>query len=129
MAAVIGLRLRRPRPRWRRLGSQPGFVACVAMLVTLIPGLLWIATIYHRPGFRRPLGFEQAWGCVIEWADSAVLGAWFALVVSRRWRPERSWIDRLGRILGLYWLLLIFAWFALQWVDLLGRRLPLGALT
>jgi hypothetical protein len=28
------------------------------------------------------------------------------------WRPERSWIDRLGRALGVYWIgvTLLFGW-------------------
>ncbi|MBI3467007.1 MAG: hypothetical protein HY000_28670 [Planctomycetes bacterium] len=33
-----------------------------------------------------------------------VAGALMTLAVSRRWRAERSWIDRLGRAVGTYWL-------------------------
>lgn len=126
MAAAIGLRLRSPRPRWSRLVRQPGFVACVAVLVSAIPGLVWTATIYHRPGFREADGFRPAWTTTLEFAGTAVLGSWFALALSRRWRPECSWIDRLGRILGLYWLLLLFTFFALQWLDMLQRTFSLG---
>ena len=32
-----------------------------------------------------------------------MLGAWLALLLARRWHPEPSWIDRMGRALGLYW--------------------------
>ena len=35
---------------------------------------------------------------------AAVLGTWSLLICNRRWRPEQSWIDRLGRCLGIYWL-------------------------
>jgi hypothetical protein len=35
---------------------------------------------------------------------AAVAATWSLLLVNRRWHPERSWIDRLGRFLGLYWL-------------------------
>jgi hypothetical protein len=114
MAALIVVRLRRPRPEVIRF--QPGFVACLAVMVSLLPGLAWIAAIHHRPGFQRPQGFEQAWGCVIMWTDTAVVGAWLALILSRKWRAEPSWIDRMGRALGLYWIVLLFAMLALQWV-------------
>jgi hypothetical protein len=33
----------------------------------------------------------------------AILAAWLALAVVGRWRPETSWDDRLGRIVGLVW--------------------------
>jgi hypothetical protein len=34
----------------------------------------------------------------------AILGGWVALVLSGRWRPEPSWIDRAGRIIGVTWI-------------------------
>jgi hypothetical protein len=39
-------------------------------------------------------------------AGLAVAVAWTVLAVSGRWRPERSWIDRLGRGLGAIWILI-----------------------
>jgi hypothetical protein len=41
--------------------------------------------------FSAPCGFTVA-------------AIWLLLVLSGRWRPERSWIDRLGRLLGLVWM-------------------------
>jgi hypothetical protein len=38
--------------------------------------------------------------------SGAVAVAWLALAVTGRWHPERSWIDRLGRALGLGWLVI-----------------------
>jgi hypothetical protein len=55
-------------------------------------------------------------------ADAAGLGVclgWIMLVWLRQWRPERSWIDRSGRLLGLLW---ISAWSA----DLLSDVADLG---
>ncbi|WP_435008445.1 hypothetical protein P12x_005655 [Tundrisphaera lichenicola] len=125
MAAMIVIRLRRPRPRLVRF--QPGFVACVAVMASLVPGLAWIASIYHRPGFQRPQGFEQAWAIATSWTDAAVLGAWLALWLGRKWRPEPSWIDRMGRALGLYWIVLL-AWFlGLQGWQTLQQYLTGGA--
>jgi hypothetical protein len=42
----------------------------------------------------------------------AVAGAWLALALSGRWRPERDWLDRAGRALGVCWIVspLIASW-------------------
>ena len=37
----------------------------------------------------------------------AIAACWLVLIVGRRWRPEPSWIDRCGRALGAYWILLV----------------------
>ncbi len=41
--------------------------------------------------FSAPCGFSVA-------------AIWVLLALSGRWRPERSWIDRLGRLLGVAWI-------------------------
>ena len=48
------------------------------------------------PTFGTPCGY-------------AVAAAWLALAVAGRWRPERSWIDRLGRVLGVAWIVITAA--------------------
>ena len=121
MAALIVIRLRRPRPRLIRF--QPGFVACVAVMVTLVPGLAWFATICQRPGFQGPQGFEQAWAISTHWTSTAVIGAWLGLYLAGKWRPEPSWIDRMGRALGLYWIILNFVFMGYQAVQAIERFL------
>jgi hypothetical protein len=37
-------------------------------------------------------------------AGFVVAGSWIALFLAGRWRPERSWIDRLGRLIGWFWI-------------------------
>ncbi len=37
----------------------------------------------------------------------AVAASWLVLIVGRRWRPEPSWIDRCGRAVGAYWIMLV----------------------
>jgi len=37
----------------------------------------------------------------------AVASSWVLLLVSRQWRPERSWIDRAGRALGWFWIAIL----------------------
>ncbi len=39
---------------------------------------------------------------------SAVAAVWVLLALSGRWRPEKSWIDRVGRLLGVLWILISF---------------------
>ena len=117
MASLILLRLMRPRPTRARLAGQPGFVACVAVVASLLPGLAWIASIQHRPGFQRAFGFQQGWNCALSWTSTAVAGAWIALALTRRWRPEPSWIDRLGRALGAYWVVVLVGGYALEWCN------------
>jgi hypothetical protein len=58
-------------------------------------------------GFVEPLGcfgvtvVTFAWPC-----GYAVAAVWLMLACSGRWRPQRTWIDRLGRALGWMWILI-----------------------
>ena len=40
---------------------------------------------------------------VSPFCGAAVVGAWTSLLLSSSWHTEKSWIDRAGRVLGLYW--------------------------
>jgi hypothetical protein len=118
MVAAIPLRLRRPSPGRRGLSRQPGFVACAAAAGSLAAGLLWVWSMRHRPGFQRPDSFEQAWLSTTHWTASAVAGAWLTLLLNRRWRAEPSWIDRFGRLLGLYWIVqFVGEYVVYRWLD------------
>jgi hypothetical protein len=113
--ALLGLRLRRPRPDRRRLLRQPGFNA----MLGLAAGTLVVAA---GAGISIPLrvwldragdGWSQLWdetsfeflALVSASLAVGVAAAWASLALSGRWRAEPSWIDRAGRALGLYWLL------------------------
>jgi hypothetical protein len=39
-----------------------------------------------------------------ELVGAAVLGAWSVMAMSGRWKCQRSWIDRTGRLLGIFWI-------------------------
>lgn len=115
--AVLLLRFRRPRPGIRRLTRQPGLAACFTAAVTLIPslvGLVGTALVRGQTPTRFPQTTEMerwisyAFILVPAYTGAAVLGAWGLLLVSRRWRAEPSWIDRLGRVIGAYWIALVF---------------------
>jgi hypothetical protein len=88
-AALLGMRLRQPRPRWRDLTRQPGLWSCAAPLVALFAFPWWAYFGIRLPRIIVP---------------GAVGVAWVVLALSQQWRPERSWIDRAGRMTGLVWL-------------------------
>src|SRR5262245_5829492 len=112
------------RRRQRRAPRHAGIIACyaagAAIVVTsfigssfyavhvlednlMIPKILSHATQMHPfpPFANAPL--EEIVG-------ASVLGAWTTLAGSRRWRTESSWIDRLGRVLGVFWILLFLCY-------------------
>ncbi|WP_435016349.1 hypothetical protein TA3x_003914 [Tundrisphaera sp. TA3] len=115
MAALIVLRLRPPRPG--RIRSQPGFVACLAVMLAVLVGVARVATIFHRPSFHSESGFEQIWGSVTARASWAVMGAWLALHLSGDWDAEPSWVDRAGRLLGVFWIAPMLMLLGAQWLD------------
>lgn len=108
--ALLVLRLRRPRPGRRRLLLQPGAVALVAALLGII------AAQYYEAGLRdvvqelaRGVSLREAVGAFF-WHDTgpyttvAVAVAWLTLAISGRWRREPGWLDAVGTILGIFWL-------------------------
>ncbi len=110
--ALIPLRLRRPRPPRRRLAGQPGLAATVGAGGSLAISGLWIAAVRAAGGEAIFEDNDVAlWQVVAApgLAGAAVLGSWIALILGRRWRAEASWIDRLGRLLGCYWIALAIA--------------------
>ena len=105
--ALLLVRLRKPRPTMRRLIRQPGFAAIVAVLTSSV--------FYHAAGlmewshskselydilFIAPVAIEKS--------VPAILITWSSLLITRRWRPEPSWIDRMGRLLAVLWIATIF---------------------
>jgi hypothetical protein len=113
--AVVCLRMTPPRPRLRRVALQPGASACLAATLAIMTS----AVDFGMSSFwwRALRGESMTWDVVpshaMEYlfqaaprAAIAVGASWLLLCVSRRSKPERSWIDRLGRILGVLWILM-----------------------
>jgi hypothetical protein len=113
--ASVAFRVRRPRPSMRRVTSQPGAVACLAASLAFLlyfamqaaSMAAWSVLPVVRPSIG---GFVESWepilsdlGGVAAFAGVAVMGVWLCLAVGRRWRAEPSWVDRLGRALGMAW--------------------------
>jgi hypothetical protein len=116
--AMVPLFLRPPRAPLCRLACLPGAIACFSAscaLVLPLFGLLYLAiagagalptTNYESVEFRRVIALVFL--AVPALAGFAVAGAWLAIVLGRRYEPEPSWLDRVGRVLGAYWIGSIF---------------------
>jgi hypothetical protein len=104
--SLIVVRLIGNRPRLRRVLWQPGTIACVMFLLSFVLDMLLILgqnllrTLLNRTTFIyysdiRLVLMSSLLGVEI------VAVSWATLALSGRWRPEPSWIDRSGRILGV----------------------------
>jgi hypothetical protein len=109
--ALIGMRIIGPRPRWRAVFRQPGTSACLAILAYMLMVVLlfsWHEVLKPASALSR---FRIDFNLHLSgnrFAGTWVAVAWTTLALARAWRPEPSWIDRSGRILGvvviLHWL-------------------------
>jgi hypothetical protein len=107
---LLLLRILKPRPDLRRLTRQPGFTASfAASLAICIGGALNYATTKatFTPGHEAQ---GYTWVALFPNGSEpgiAAAACWALLVVGKSWRFERTWIDRLGCLLGIYWLIMI----------------------
>jgi hypothetical protein len=116
--AVAVLRLRPPRPSWRRVLRQPGTTACLAAIFGSLWAVAGVGGTLLLMVVREPAGvgswssrfFQLADWDLFAYVGLAVASAWFAQALSGRWRPVPDPIDRLGRILGVYWILVGLVW-------------------
>jgi hypothetical protein len=128
--AILALEFWPPRPRWRELVRQPGFVAGMTAAFVLLVRLCGFATMY-----ARVFGREKLWimsvprtgggGALPGWpprnllfetdhflSTAALIGVsvaanWIVLRASGAWRSERGWIDRVGLVLGWFWIAIL----------------------
>lgn len=106
------VRLRRPRPTRHRFVRQPGAMACmVAALCMVVVGAIGSAIWVMAPDDSRAAvaPYTVLFGTVV--LGLAVLHCWVVMALAGRWCPERTWIDRMGRFIGLGWIMtaLVFA--------------------
>jgi hypothetical protein len=112
---LIPLRWIRPRPPASGVLRQPGAVACLATLGTIVANVALLnlgraIQASTRRGSSPPVIFthQYYWYWATEGIPLAILGTWVALRLGGRWSPEASWIDRAGRLVGFYWVATIF---------------------
>jgi hypothetical protein len=130
-AALCVLRMTKPRPISRQIFRQPGTAACTAISLITIFAMVRVVGSLAFWQFLEP---DAMWDLVsyvgttdklavfivrshIKFGE-AVAVVWIVLWLSRAWRSETSWIDRSGRILGIYCMLtsVLFGWsFGMIW--------------
>jgi hypothetical protein len=103
---LVALRFIGPRPSRRRRFDPPGLAACLAVSAASLMNS-WCAwdVAFIAPSVSQDV-FSLVALRIVEPLPlaTAVAATWSLLILNRRWRPEPSWIDRLGRCLGIYWL-------------------------
>jgi hypothetical protein len=100
------LRVTEARPEWRRVMAQPGMVACIATVMATVLLLLKIVIThyyYHQSKWGPPVPTIGPFLLRSPWNGEVVAVAWTILWLSGSWRPVSNWIDRTGRLLGIYW--------------------------
>jgi hypothetical protein len=106
--ALLILRLCSPWPPHRDLMRQPGVWACGSAVLAMVI-VLWLEYLTHL--LLSPILIS-----------AAVATAWLGLALSRRWRPEVSWIDRAGRAVGVCWLGMFPLYFLWRYGSVGGSR-------
>jgi len=114
------LRLRNPHLSLHRLVRSPGVTACTTVLIVLIVKIVetltqW-GTWHELPWPNSPLSamneMIKGFGDV---AGPSVVATWLILIVNRRFRFQGGWLEVLGLLLGIAWILLLFEG-AVVWV-------------
>jgi len=100
--ALLAMRLRSPRPAWRRLARQPGVMACCAVGMASLFNALLIAALSLKVRFIGDLLPITAF-----LVGLAVVVSWATLRLGGRWRSEPCPFDRAGRVIGTYWIAMV----------------------
>jgi hypothetical protein len=114
--AVLVIRLRPPRPRRVRLMCQPGMLAvATATTYTVVVAASFLLAFLIRAKYKPAWSDYIAQAIDLDGTAKAIVAAWLILALSRRWRPERTCIDRLGCLMGVAWIVLdivgnVFDW-------------------
>jgi hypothetical protein len=103
------------RPPLRIVCLQAGTAAVLAATVAVSVNSVYL--ILHVWTMRSAY-HEMAFVYTTHSAGIAVGGVWLVLALGGTWRAEPTWIDRWGRALGIYWLLMI----PLQFLSLFVRH-------
>jgi hypothetical protein len=104
--SLVALRVIGPRPPRRRRFDPPGLAACLAVSAASLLNAVGAGDIALT---RRTVTYDVFTLAALRIVEplplaAAVAGIWSVLIFNRRWRPEPTWMDRVGRCLGMYWL-------------------------
>lgn len=96
------------RRKFSDLSRCPGFAA--NGVTALVMALMFVHRLALNPhtlrGFRIITLFDYGffWPATSE-VGEGVLVCWITLACTGCWRPEPTWIDRTGRVLGVVWII------------------------
>jgi hypothetical protein len=122
---LIVLRMRSPRPSWRRIWRQPGMAACLAALFGWfwsVLALLLAMNVGYVARSRRTITPED-WAQkylsdeLFMYVGLAVAATWLVQYFSGRWRRSADWIDLMGRVLGVLWILIGLVWTLREYLE------------
>jgi hypothetical protein len=130
--AVFLVRFRRPWPPVRRIFREPGSIACFGAITVVLIEMVRVVVSHvtfvldsvdaSLTDFVREIAStdfsDLLWSSY--WDLPPRIGEtvgvlWLVLFVSGRWHSRPEWIDRLGRILGLFWVLISPVWWFVNW--------------
>jgi hypothetical protein len=105
--AMIPIQLTGLRTSLRRMANQPGMAAVFSGSITFAAIVAYVLIAIWRNG--QSAAFTQVSvehlmllsPVLIGWS---ILVSWMTLLLGNRWHPNTSWVDRLGRGLGAFWL-------------------------
>jgi len=55
---------------------------------------------------------------VFKYVGLAVAATWIVLFFSGRWRRSADWIDRMGRVVGVLWIVIGLVWTLHEYLEL-----------
>lgn len=121
------IRLKSQRIGLRRLLRQPGFSACLAALFGMFVGWGYLGLTIGMSRLvdgrlRMPLSVwvqRYVLGDMLVEAGFSVAAVWTFQALSGRWRARPDWVDRVGRVLGVVWIVAGFVWAAHRYLWLL----------
>jgi hypothetical protein len=108
--AILAIGLLRGRHRFSELVRRPGLAACGAAALAIAFDAAWYVPfkIAHPNGILPGIAILR----YVDTVSFAIAGAWLVLTAGALWEAEAHWHDRVGRALGVAWLLVTVAFHA-----------------
>jgi len=106
--ALALIQLAGRREPLRSLANRPGAAAIFPAGITCAFVSVILVLKYHINDFynpHSPFSLELMFLLLPMLVGASVSGSWMMLLIGRRWNAEPSWIDRLGRALGVFWVI------------------------
>jgi hypothetical protein len=107
---LLVVALRSPRPRLRRVVSEPAAVVGLSVLFVLIVDTALLLAVMGLAG-GSPSTFANGkvlYYCrlLAEQAGMVVGSVWHMQAIGGRWPRSRNWMDIAGWVVGAYWIIL-----------------------